>query len=531
MNIQYSNSTAVFFFLNVYPRLLEVAILSWLALLAFNFKAIVSQFKPLVTRAGAAAALAIFFCALAVRLVLITPRHQVYFDEFLHEDIAGNVARAGVFGESVAGGSDELRRLQTPHWPGGYHLLLGQLFKLTGVSEMTAFRFNVALASLSVALFFLLCTLLFMDQRAGLVGAALLAALPLHIQFSGTTDLTPCSSFWMIVVLLAWTLHRKLKTDTAYFLLLASVLYAVNVRLENLALVPLITLGAADASRIKVLPHRRIAGKIAFFVLLSPAVALLWKIYAYKDALLGVFSNLGVNIPADLRYLLGTPENALILIPATVFMLVRGAQEEKKTAKALLLLGAGYLVVCALHPKGSYVLGSFERFAVPVELCLIAAASGGLSRMLRFARAGTAGFAVLLAACVALSRPLYGKGPLEKYEQEYRLVVDSAALLPADSFVICYCVPIILVAARRPAVIAPLADMDGGALLDRLDQNGRRPLILFKDVWWYKFADSSKMIESRLRTRYRFEPIKTALIDAKEYGFYRLTRAAVGERP
>ena len=524
MNIQYSNPAVSFFLLNAYPRLLEITILSWFALVAVNFKAIVSQFKPLVTRGGAAAALAICFSALAVRLVLIPPRHQVYFDEFMHEDIAANIARADVFGESVAGGSDELRRLQTPHWPGGYHVLLGNLFKMTGVSEKTAFRFNVALASLSVALIYLLGTLIFLDQRAGLVGAALLAALPLHIRFSGTTDLTVCSSFWILLVLLTLALHRRLKDDSIYLLFFASVLFAVNVRLENLVLVPLLTIAAAETSKTKALSAGRTAGKIVFAILLSTSVGLLLQIYAYKVALLGIFFNLRAHVPANIRYLLGIPENALILVPAAIFAAYRGNREDKLPVKALLLLGASYLIVCSVHFQGDYNIGAFERLAMPAELCLIIAASGGLNRALGFVRAKEAFGAAVIAACVALSWPLYGKGPLERYEQEYRLAVEAAPLLPADSYVICYCVPIILVAANRPAVLAPIADMFGGALLNTLDRDGLRPLILFKDVWWYKFADSSAPIESRLRSRYRFEPIKTALIDAKEYGFYRLTR-------
>ena len=528
MNVQFSAPSISFFFLNVYPRLLEITALSWLALIAVNFKAIASQFKPLITRGGAAAALALCVCGPAVRLVLAPPRHQVYFDEFLHEDIAANIARADVFGESVAGGSDELRRLQTPHWPGGYHVLLGNLFKITGVSEAAAFRFNLALAAFSVGLIYLLCTLLFLDQRAGLLAAGLLAALPLHFRFSGTTDLTVCSELWILLALLALALHRRLKDDSMHLLFFASLLFAVNVRLENLVLVLLAMVAAAETSKTQVLSAGRTAGKIVFFVLLSSSVGLLLQIYAYKSALVGVIFNLRAHIPVNLRYLLAMPENVLILLPAAIFALYGKKREEKKTVLAAVLLGASYVLVCSLHFQGDFNIGSFDRLAMPAELCLIAAASCGLNRALGSARAREAAFAAALAACVAVSWPLYGKRPLDRYEQEYRLVVDAAPRLPADSYVICYCVPLILVAARRPAVLAPLADMYGGAFLDKLDGDGLRPLILFKDVWWYKFADSSVAIEARLRARYRLEPIKTVRIDDKEYGFYRLIRIRSG---
>ena len=51
---------------------------------------------------------------------------------------------------------------------------------------------------------------------------------------------------------------------------------------------------------------------------------------------------------------------------------------------------------------------------------------------------------------------------------------------------------------------------------------GGRRLGVFKDVWWYKFADASIPFEKVLSYGYKLQPITTAQIDSHEYGSYSL---------
>lgn len=519
------------FLLYNYPWLLIIILFFWIALIWSNFGAIRRILAPLITIRGWGAVALFFLAALVIRLAIFPPRHQVYFDEFLHEDAAENISRANTFGESLAGGSDEYRLLQTPSWPGGYHVLMGSLFKITGPSETAAFRFNALLASLSVVITFLLATLIFEDQTTGFLSALLLTALPVHIRFSGTTDLSACSVLWVLIALLALALYLRIETFPMYLLLLASLLYSVNVRFENLILIPF--------AAVILLQRRRRSGSVskdgyliascAFAWLLTPVMALLLRnrshgLSGFDDPLMGLLRNLTNNLPPNVAYLLNSWPNVVVLIPAIIFGLLQAEKASRDWMKALLALGLGYLVLCSCHVGGDFNAGSTERLAIPVILSIILTASGGLKVLMARVRSHTLCASLVLAAFVLCALPSYGNLPKARHEAEYRLITDSADLLPRDAYVLSYCAPVIIVSARRPAATSFLALQGGEAFLDTLDHMGTRPVILFKDVWWYKFEGLSNQLEKMLRSRYSIEPLKIADIDSKEYGFYRMTR-------
>lgn len=520
-----------YFFHYTYPRLLESVLLCWAGLLFLNFKAVVAAFRPLITRYGALCAALIFAAALLARIAVFPPRHQVYFDEFLDEDVAVNMAHGNVFGESEAGGSHGQPILRTPSRPGGFHVLLGAVFRLTGFSEKAAFRLNAVLAAASTTLIFLLAALIFQDQRAGLFSAFLLAALPLHIRYSGTTELTACSGFWILAALLALALYLKIQTLPLYLLLLASALYAANVRFENLILVPFV--GAVLARYWRRSPPKPktgyLASPCAFFLLLLPVIGLILNnrredLLGFNDAPLGALLNLAHHLPMNLLYFFTKPADTLILAPLAAFALYKQRGEGTAWVKRLLLLGLLYLLVCSLHVSADFNDGAFDRLAVPFFLCVILAAACGFKIALERSPARKFIAAGLPAAFVLLSLPYYGGHPPERLEAENRLVLDSAALLPPDAYVIAYSPPYILVDTGRPSISTALVLQGGENSLDLLDHQGRSPLILFKDLLWFKYADQTEPLETLLRRRYDYSPLKVAMIDSKEYGFYRLTR-------
>ncbi|MBI5241754.1 MAG: glycosyltransferase family 39 protein [Elusimicrobia bacterium] len=519
------------FLLYGYPWLLIAVLAAWAALIWTNFKTIRSLFSPLITPRGWAAAALIFLAALCLRLVVFPPRHQVYFDEFAHQDAAENISRSHTFGETLAGGLDVPPLLQPPASPGGFHVLLGTLFKLTGPSETAAFRFNAVLASLSVLVLFLLAALLFNDQLTGLACALLLAGLPLHIRFSGTADLSPCSTLWVLIALLALALYQKAEKLPMYLLLLASLAYSVNVRFENLVLVLCAAFVLARLWRRSgsVRQDGYLITSCAFAGPLIPAVALALRnrghgLYGYADPWPGLFHNLVRNLPSNLAYLLSSWAYVLVLAPAIAIGWLKAEKTVRPWMTELLALGLGYLVVCSAHAGGDFNDSATERLALPTVLALILAAGGGFKVIMSRARSRASGAAWISGAFVMCSLPYYGKLPREHYEAEYRLVADSAASLPQDAYVLAYCPPLIRVGARKPAASPVLALLGGEGFLDDLDGKGARPLILFKDVWWYKYADASGKLERMLRSRYRSEPLKTANIDGDEYGFHLLTR-------
>ena len=524
------------FLLYRYPWILEALLAAWAALICVNFSTIVSALKPNVTKQGLAAAALIFGGALLIRLEIFPPRHQVYFDEFIHEDIAGNIARANAFGETLIGGSDERRELHAPAWPGGYHVLLGGLFKLTGTNEAAASRFNAVMASASVVLVFLLATVLFSDQWAGLLSALLLCALPVHIRFSATTDLTACSLFWILSALLALALCFKQKSGPLLMLFLVTALYAANVRFENLILFPMA--GMLFMSSPKQFPsmtnRQSVLGAVSVLLVLTPVIAVILLnrvngMLGFDTPLSSVWLVLAQNIPANLRYLVGAP--AVVLVPAIAAGLILAPKEDAAWARRLLIIGLGYLFLCALHSRGDFHTGTSERLSLPIFLSLILAAAAGFKAISERTKFRKIFSGAMLIAFILLNRSSYGQLPLERYEAEYRLVKETAGRLPPGAYVLTYCAPLIMTLTKNPAVSALLIPSGSGALLDEFDQEEKNPLILFKDVWWYKLSERSAPLERELQRRYNIEPLRTETIDSKEYGFYLLTRKTSGGAP
>jgi len=530
LSLHLANPHFSFFFLYIYPVALELALFAWAALTILSLRD--GSFRylgRLLTRRGLLVAGVIVFGSALARTFLAPPRHQVYFDEFVHEDVALNIANDNIFGESAAGGADRYRSIQTSAWPGGAHVMLGGVFKLVGSGERTAFVFNALLAGATVAVVFFLSTLLFLDQRVGCAAAFLLAFQPIYVRFSGATDLTVASCLWISLSILSLAHYLERKDFLSYLLFIVTLSYALNVRFENLCLLPVAGYLLFQERRGHLWTIREYAatGILLVFAGLTIVLALHNRSSGATgfDGSLGQMSwNLVNNLPANLLYLALSPAISFILLPAAAYGLFVARKQYSLWIRALAALGLTYLVLCAAHVRGGFDIGTSERLAAPTILCLCLVAGYGaiaISDMVRFKR--------LCLGALALSFILfcwrdYGKGPLGRYEAEYRLVLESAARLPADAYIITFCPPLIIAAAHRPAVSAFHVMLGGPNLLERLDVAGAMPLVLLKDAWWYKFAPEAKRLEEMLRTLYRFEPINTAAIDGKEYGFYLLSR-------
>ena len=517
-----------YFLLHVYPVILVGVFVVWATLASLNANSLAAPFKTLVSKRGSAAALLLALAFLVVRIAVVPPRHQVYFDEFLHENIASNIARYGVFGESVAGGEEGLNEFRVPAWPAGQHVLLASVFRVFGYSETAAFRFGAVCGAGSVLLIFLLAALLFKSEAAGLCAALFLSALPLHFRFSGATDLTACSEFWILTSLLTLALHLELQVLPSYVLMLLSLVYACHVRVENLLLVPF-------AAAVLMLSRRKprsgpkdgslVASSIAL-LLLAPLAALLLTnrdagLAGYSNSMLEMLGNEVRNGIANAMYFLATPAVTFLLLPLAAAGLVRLPAPQRARSLSLLLLGAAYAALCSMHVMASFRDGIFDHLALPTFLCIVLAAAGGLASM-RIRRFQPALIALVMLAFIGMNKSAYGKGPLARYENEYRLVQGAQALLPPDAVVLTFCPPLILAVADRKA-LSPFA-LTGNSfdLETRLGAWDSERVIVFKDVWWYKFSEASSAVEKILRLKYRFQPIVTAQIDSKEYGFYRL---------
>jgi 4-amino-4-deoxy-L-arabinose transferase-like glycosyltransferase len=512
-----------FFLRSGYPVLLALILIASAALAAAGARGLARAIKPRLSRFGLAGLSLIVLGSLWLRLTVLPPSHQVYWDEFLDIDVAANIARYGRFGESLANGTGAPPIFHAPSRPGGYHLLLAAADLSFGGGERTAAALSVALSAASVVLIFLAALLLFEDEASGLLAAALLAVLPTHVRFAGSAELTACSAFWLLATIAALALWTRTNARRHFWLALACGLYAANTRYENALL--------AAPLALAVLPRKGeakdgvLAAFAAYLVLLTPAFAL--AMHNRAAGLLGFSDSPGQSLthflahaPGNLRFFVSNPAWALLLLPAAALCWARAESERRPRLLFLAALAAAYAAVGSAHAMGDFNDPPFERLALPTELCLILAAAAGWSGLLAGTRRAAAGAAVV-AAFAALSLPGYLKGPNPAAVREYEFIRDSVSSLPRDGVVITVCAPVIL-SAGRPALAATLFWNDGATALDALRRGGARPLILFKDLLWDRFPAESSRLEARLEARYRLVSLKTLKIDGRDYGFYRL---------
>lgn len=499
-----------------YPWLLFFLLALCTGLLAASRKSIASALRPLLSRREAWLGGAICAAALLVRLFVYPATHQVYFDEFEHLDIARNIARGAGWAESLAGGMKGFDILQAPIWPGGFHAMLAPVFALFGFSEGAAYAFNATLGALTVGLLFLIGLVLFEDGLAAAIGAFLWAALPIHLRYSGATDLTVCSLFWIEGSILSLLFWRRGKSDRLGALCAACIVYAANVRPENLLLVPFFF---AFAPRTRLRSRWVWAGGFLALVFIAPTVLIAMSnrsasVPGYHDSIATLATQLLVHLPGNLAFLDRSP-SSWFLLPLAAFAIWR-RRKTPSIPRALFILCVSYLFIYSAYHIGEFHRGSSDRYALPVLLPLVLLAAAGWRDLLG-RLAGRFGIAGLLAVIfVAVSWPSYGKVDNERDEAEYRLIKDAAPLLAPDDYVVSFSPSAILTAARRPGLSPYL-------ILEDPKSFTTSELILFKDQWWYERADDSQRLEKVL-AGYARSPILLRNIEEREYGFWRLTK-------
>ncbi len=194
---------------------------------------------------------AIIILSWAVRQYWVYHTHNVYFDEFLHLELAENLRHTGRFGETIVAGDHDTRIRRAPKWPPAFHSLLAAGFVLAGEREETAYGLNAILGALGVmAAWFFVRSLGFRGSTA-LIASLLVSAWPLHLRMSGGTSMEPGA---MAAVLLASGLcvsFVKTRNDGLFLAGGAAVGLAGTFRLESVAsalAVPVI-LGALEEWR------------------------------------------------------------------------------------------------------------------------------------------------------------------------------------------------------------------------------------------------------------------------------------------
>ncbi len=261
-----------------YPILMKILLVIIISLIIYNFKALARPFKS-VKRNTWFILLLIFLLGFGLRTWYVPHTHYVYNDEYLHINIAQNILYSGEMCRCLMGSNTECSSCDLRQWPGGYHTLLSYMFMFFGDSEGVAFNLNAVLASLSIMFVFLVTYMMFKNQTYALLGSFMFTFIPVHLKFSGTNALNISSVFFVLLVMLFLEIFLAKRRYAVFLLLLATLLYAVNIRVENILLIPVLLLyawlrlgkGIKELFKIKYI----IAG-LVFAAMLVP-LAQLWN--------------------------------------------------------------------------------------------------------------------------------------------------------------------------------------------------------------------------------------------------------------
>lgn len=219
-----------------YPRFIQILFLLLVVSVVFAYSEIRKYLSGFSRKTLIALGLILLAAAL-LRGPGIPHRHIVLMDEAEHINVAQNLSTGGRLWITVAGTPRHCERGILSLWPPTHHVLLAGFFSVFGYSEALAFFLTVLLAVLTLVLVFWDAFLLFKDEQAGLLAAAVFCVLPVHLKYSGTTVLEISSVFFTALALVAALLLRRSEKPALFWVFVASLFLTVYARPENVALV------------------------------------------------------------------------------------------------------------------------------------------------------------------------------------------------------------------------------------------------------------------------------------------------------
>jgi hypothetical protein len=177
----------------------------------------------------------------------VVPRtSRIYYDEQIYQGVAHNLTdrhRA----EMCNDGSVEYGRLTCVRGeynkePNGYPYLLSIVFRVFGVNDSAAFRFNNVVAGAAVLITVALAELLFANGWMALLSGLLIAVLPMQLAWSGTAASEPSAAMWCAFAALASVQFARTGTTTALAWTIVVTAFATTLRPESILIIPLVVL-------------------------------------------------------------------------------------------------------------------------------------------------------------------------------------------------------------------------------------------------------------------------------------------------
>lgn len=303
------------------------------------------------------------FC---IREFIVPHTHRVFFDEDLYLGVANSIASE--FRNILCNYGTPTHCIEgiLNKDPSGFPFLVAILFKFFGRSEAMVFQFSVLIGTLTILLIFLLASLLFKDNRAGLISSFLFAILPVHIVWCGSVATEIYFTFFSVfsIAMLLFFFRKRKRKYRLLFLSTSLLAFAVQIRPEGIlfVLIFFIFFLFFEKNLKKALTSPKIwLGVVLLVVLLFSHIS---QLSLFKHESWGAPSGkkfglnyLKLNIIDNLLFFVkGDMNPALLTILAFIgFMLI--FIKDKRIAVPLLLWFGIYFILFALFYAGSVYSG------------------------------------------------------------------------------------------------------------------------------------------------------------------------------
>jgi len=500
-------ASVVLFLFQYYYLFMKVVLLAALVIFFWGFRRAARLFAGVEKKTWFLLFLIVLF-GFILRLWVVPHVHQVYLDEFYHLNLAQNLLYNGSFGWCAEGTAQACDSFDFRFWPPVYHTLLSLVLGVFGDAEAVAFNFSSVVGALTPALVFLFVFLLFDDDGIALLAALLFNLIPIHLTYSGASDLTVISVFFVVAALASARVYARTRAPAHLALLAVLIIVAVYTRAENvflLLLVPLFVFFCRGKQEVSVT-----AGHTAILLSVLAVCAVpfvLQVIYigsfvltepGWHENLTFYLGNLRRNVPLNISFW----SCALHPVSYTVLACFGCAQVWRRDRRLSYFFAGWFAVffffVSAIVRDFQYLY--VDRLTLKLYIPVVVFAAVGLSALARGSRFRRLLLAFICAA-VLLNVWVSYKFACDRIfgndlYAEYRFVLSSRDKIPDDVYVITYVPPEIIASIHKKSIT-----------FVRFFEKSEKPdtAILFKNSVWRDKGERSLEHERRLREIYDFE--------------------------
>ncbi|MGV8124135.1 MAG: glycosyltransferase family 39 protein [Candidatus Xenobiia bacterium LiM19] len=470
---------------------------------------------------------------------------HVYFDQFLHLDMAHNMARYQLCAYTDAGSPSSWEQLSLRvAWPPAYSYMLSLVFMICGSIEGAAFALTLIFSIMSLMImYFLIYSLTGRETRA-FWGGFLLAISPVFIKYSATYSLEVCSLAFLLLSAWSVVITSTSQSSRTYLASLMIIIWTCHIRAENiliiLSMTVLVTISYWIFYRKKPpLSFQSImTGAGLFILLMIPLLLELYYIFVYtrppewKRDLSPYGGALAENILPNILFLLGKGEfhPLIITILSITGIAIVLRKDERRDNPMMTVLPLSWLIICLIL-YSSYLTGKFgyypdsDRFSLNLLVslsylgaCTIELALSYLPGWLRPVCITACIIALTLTSWIPLRNSITRTTARPVY-QEYQFIrsLENESLPDWNVPFVCSTPSkIILLLSRRAMTMDYFIHH-----MDTIDE-----AILFQDFFWCEAQNSERMaeVEMEIQDHYTIQYLKHTDDGTNRYGIYLLKK-------